>query len=124
MKRLFPKREYTHLSKWALWRWKDIPSHGKEYMTRLYVLVCPLGTLMINWIDAKDGQHMHDHPVHFISFIIKGRYKEELLRPDNANETYVQVRKWFNFVPADRRHRIVGVKRGTITLVFTSPTGS
>ncbi len=109
------RREYTHGSKFAFWRWKDIETDGVLYMRRLYFFHCPLFTIMANMFYHPDKQrHSHDHPASFISFILKGNYIE------NRSGYYIR-RRWLNIIKAEDSHRIVEVKEGgCISLVFTS----
>ena len=109
------RREYEHGSKYAFWRWKDIEWNNVLYMRRLYFFHCPWFTIMVNVFHHGDLQrHMHDHPVDFISFIIWGSYIE--LTEGGTTKR----RRWFNFVPAETKHRIIKiVSDKCVSLVFT-----
>lgn len=77
------KRIYKSGSKWAFWRWVKSPLMG-GYMSRLMLVHTPVGGCMLNWISKPDPwPDQHDHPVNFVSFILRGWYKER--RGGSAN---------------------------------------
>jgi hypothetical protein len=73
---------------------------------------------VIHWITKPDPEpFMHDHPVPFWSFILKGSYVERRRHADGS--VWFHWRKWFNRFKAhpDDRHHIVAVAPGgAITL--------
>lgn len=114
------RREYKTGMKWCVWRWKDIYWQGKLYLRRLHVLQTPLFAIMLHFIDDYDRQeHLHDHPVSMISIILKGYYWEKT-EQDLFGPQYLRL--WFNVIPANRRHRIIGISDGgCVTLVICGP---
>lgn len=73
------KRLYKSGSKWAFWRWAE---STLLYMRRLMLVHTPLGGCMLNWISRPDPHpDLHDHPVNFVSFILRGWYKERRAAP-------------------------------------------
>lgn len=102
---LFPGRKYKSGSKWSVWRWTDV-----GHLFRLHVVQTPYGSIMLHWLLKPDPNDvMHNHPVSFLSIVIRGSYVEE-----NANgRTYVQ---WWNFIGANHKHRITNVAKNTLTL--------
>ena len=115
------RREYKSGAGWCVWRWTYTPS---GYITRLHVLKTPLFAIMVHWINGPDPEpHMHDHPVTFMSVILRGGYWEEV-RPVvvRGGRSRVALRRWYNFIRAGKHvHRIVSVKPNTVTLCFVGP---
>lgn len=65
------RRTYKSGSRWAVWRWAESPL---LYMKRLHLLHTPLGGVMLNFISKPDPwSDMHDHPVNFISILLRWR---------------------------------------------------
>ena len=57
-------RKYKSGSRWALWRWTEVPS---EFITRLHIFMTPFGALVMHWIKKPDPEPWkHDHPVTFL----------------------------------------------------------
>lgn len=114
------RRLYKSGTIWCFWRWTITDS---EYITRLHIIKTPWFAICLHWLNKPDPEpHLHDHPVSFLSFILRGFYKEFRLV---GNSVHVDVcnRKWINFVRADAkdRHRIVEVAPKTLTLVLMGP---
>ena len=109
-------REYKSGMRWAFWRWTKVPS---DYIFRLHLLKTPWFAVCLHWIKGPDAEPwLHDHPVTFLSLILRGRYTEK--RGVNKDHCY---RVWWNFIRANRadRHKIVAVTPGTLTLCFMGP---
>lgn len=140
--RLFKNRIETtkglDKGKWTLWRWYDIVINGKLYLSRLTLFGCPWFSVKLHWIHLPDpDRDLHDHPWPFVSFILRGWYKElECLEPDlrrrlvedgfPANSTMLpRVRerlvRWFNSKDTCGAHRITEVSPNVLTLVITGP---
>ena len=110
------RREYKTGSMYALWRWKDIYWRGELYLRRLILIQCPLFSVMLHFIKSPDRQrHLHDHPVSMLSIILSGSYWEATGSRLNYRLRY---RKWFNWIPATKKHRITHVHGKCITLCF------
>jgi hypothetical protein len=115
--RLFPNRKYKSGTRWSTWRWTDIDplNDGTIYLTRLHLVQTQWGSVMLHWINHPDPQDdPHDHPVSFLSIVLKGGYTEE-----TGTKTR-DVRFW-NFIKSTDRHRIISIKGPTLTLVFAGP---
>lgn len=59
--------------------WKRIiikRQDGTEYLKRLTVIRCFLGSIMVHNILQTDNGCLHDHPWSFLSIILKGGYVE------------------------------------------------
>jgi hypothetical protein len=114
MSRLLPNREYKSGTGWCFWRWTDVRT---EYIVRLHLLKTPWFAICLHWLNTPDPDpHMHDHPVSFLSLILRGGYRERRWGPRFALE-----HRWFNWVRSTTRHQITVVKPGTVTLCFMGP---
>lgn len=120
------RRKYKSGSRWAFWRWTEVPS---EFITRLHLIMTPWFAIVLHWIRKPDPEpHLHDHPVTFLSLILRGGYNE--LRehgPSGPNkdpsDRRWRRRRWFNFFRASPqdRHRITHCDPRTTTLCFMGP---
>jgi hypothetical protein len=111
-------RKYKSGTGWCFFRWTDTDS---EYILRLHVLKTPWFAVCLHWLNKPDAEPwLHDHPVSFLSVILRGGYTE-LRRTDGR--LYRKVNRWFNFVRAsfDDKHRIISVAPGTLTLCIMGP---
>lgn len=109
----FYSRRYNSGSKWSFWRWTRVVLDSTLYLLRLHILQCPLGAVMVHWIYHPDPQpDLHDHPVAFLSIVIRGWYREQT--PSGPRTI-----RWFNVVRPTDQHRIDAMSPGgVITLVF------
>lgn len=111
------RREYHTGMRWCLWRWKDIESDGSLYLRRLHIFQCPWFIIMMHWIFREDrALDVHDHPIHFISFILKGAYFEQRDWRGKNGQIYTthHWRIWFNFVRAADWHKILHVSNAPV----------
>lgn len=108
------RREYKSGSKFAFWRWKDIVSNGELYLRRLHLLQTPVFSIFVHWIKKPDDEvPLHDHPISFLSIVLKGWYREQRAEASH----YV---RWFNLIRANTAHRILEVSNGgVVTLVLS-----
>jgi hypothetical protein len=108
------RRKYKSGTSWCFWRWTDVDS---EYITRLHILKTPWFAVCLHWFHKPDPEpYQHDHPVTFLSLILRGWYTEW------RNEGVVR-HNWYNWIratPADR-HTIIRVAPRTLTLCFMGP---
>lgn len=112
----FIKRRYESGSKWAFFRWVDIHFNGTLYLRRFYIAHTPLGGIMIHWFHHPDPQRdLHDHPVNFWSFVVRGGYAEE--RGPSAQLRF-HTAPAINKVRATDLHRIVALLDRTVTVVL------
>jgi hypothetical protein len=115
-------RKYKSGTAWCLWRWTDVDS---EYITRLHVVKTPWFAICLHWINKPDAEpYLHDHPVSFLSLILRGGYQERRCR--RWMYGYYEdrpMRRWCNLILAspDDVHRIERVLPKTLTLVFMGP---
>ena len=107
-------RAYKSGTIWCLWRWTEVPS---GYITRLHVVKTPWFAICVHWLNHPDPEPwQHDHPVTFLSVILRGGYIE-------ARKDQVRRHRWFNFIRAtqDDPHTIVYTEPNTVTLCFMGP---
>lgn len=120
-------REYKSGTRWGFWRWTYTDT---GYITRLHVFKAPFGAICLHWINKPDPEpFLHDHPVSFLSIILRGEYGE--WRGASGGSTtggFAQAVKythhrWFNWIRASEkwRHTICHVKPGTLTLCLMGP---
>lgn len=132
---LFAHRQYgdRYNDRFGFWRWKDIqrPGSAELYLRRLYLFWTPLGGVMIHWFKTSDpNEALHDHPWLFASFVLRGRYEEDVMdvlcRGENDRHVIAKLRRrsvdWFNLkLGARATHAVSWIEPGTVTLVFTGP---
>ena len=112
------KRAYKSGTKWCIWRYTEVDS---GYITRLHVLKTPWWAICVHWLNTPDPEpYDHDHPVSFLSVILRGGYTEARVRKGVRG---LREHRWFNFIRAtpEDRHTIVAVKPKTVTLCFMGP---
>lgn len=108
------KRKYKSGTIWCFWRWTEVDS---GYITRLHIIKAPWFAICLHWLNAPDPEpYDHDHPVSFLSIILRGGYTEQ------RNGRLVKHR-FFNWVSATRNdyHTIVVIKPRTLTLCLMGP---
>lgn len=105
MRKLFRNRKYKSGTGWCFFRWTDVDS---EYIVRLHLFKTPWFALCLHWILKPDPEpYHHDHPVSFLSLILRGGYVEQV--PDGYTGNSTRVHRWYNWIRAtpDQRHTIV-----------------
>lgn len=115
----FRHRKYKSGSAWALWRWSDVDS---EYILRLHIFKTPWCALCLHWLYRPDAEPwLHDHPVSFLSIILRGGYAEKRWNPTQG--LHVKLNRRFNFVRATHndKHRIIFCRKNTLTLCLMGP---
>lgn len=130
IRRLLRGRKYKSGTGWCFWRWTDVDS---EYILRLHVLKTPWFAICLHWINKPDPEpYLHDHPVSFLSLILRGWYEELRTLPGNSGPRSNQPgspfdrtrRRWFNWIRASHkdRHSICEVSPGgALTLCLMGP---
>ncbi len=115
-------RRYRSGSRWTFWRWTEVRPEGEQadpYLTRLHIVQTPWFSVMVHWLWRPDPQpHMHDHPVSFWTFPLRGWYAQET--PSGLQF----VTRWRGRVMRAQAdcHRIVALaRRPTVTLVVAGP---
>jgi len=78
-----------------------------------------------NWfvhnIRLADEDGHHNHPYEWqLSFILGGSYVEETL-DTSTGQVQTRVRKWFNWIPGDKYHRITELRGDVWTLFIHGP---
>ena len=121
------RRYYKSGTGWCIWRWTQVNWRGKPYMIRLHLFKTPWFSAMLHWFLGPDPHSdPHDHPVAFVSFMLRGGYTERRYwgryqwRPWRPAYRVREVR-WLNLMPARGIHQIITVLPRTLTLVFTGP---
>lgn len=117
-------RRYESGQRWTLWRWTDVRVGGALYLRRLHLVQTPLFSIMLHWIVMADPEpDLHDHPVDFLSVMLRGGYDEYV--PSKGAVSGIVCRTWprwsWHSMRATDRHRIVKVQPNTLTLVFAGP---
>lgn len=112
------KRKYKSGTGWCFWRWTDVDS---EYITRLHLLKTPWFAVCLHWLNKPDPEPWnHDHPVTFLSLILRGWYREERKR---RGVLELVRHRWFNYIRATPEdcHTIINMAPRTLTLCFMGP---
>lgn len=121
---LFRGRKYKSGTGWCFWRWTDVAT---EYILRLHLIKTPWFAICVHWLNKPDPDpHLHDHPVSFLSLILRGGYTETRADEPSYGDDYYGfqyrwVNRWWNFIHYATRHRITHVEPGTVTLCFMGP---
>lgn len=126
LKRLRRNRKYKSGTGWCFWRWTDVDS---EYILRLHVLKTPWFAVCLHWINKPDPEgYLHDHPVSFLSCILRGGYTEARVSspgymPPLMWPMFEEEHTWFNWIRGRSSdiHTITEVKPNTLTLCFMGP---
>ena len=133
---LGPPRVFKSGMDRCFWRWTSVVLDGWEYLRRLHVFRFEWasrlgarrgGAVMLHWINGPDPQpDPHDHPVSFLSIVLRGGYVEHRYRRSGNGGAWwiVEVHpvRWFNLIRSRDVHRIVEVRPGTVTLAIAGPT--
>jgi hypothetical protein len=124
------KYPYVGGTRWAFWKWADIPDARDEsrvYLRRLRILQTPYFALYLHFIYQSDkDRDPHDHPFAFRSLIVRGGYTERVWRTyaghvggDGVERTW---RRWsLHKTPLNVAHMIDYLWPNTVTLVFCGP---
>jgi hypothetical protein len=107
-------RKYKSGTAWCVWRWTDVDS---EYITRLHVIKTPWFAVCLHWFNKPDPEPFdHDHPVTFLSLILRGSYVEQ-------RNGKLEHRRWVNFIRANPndQHTIVALHGKPLTLCLMGP---
>lgn len=98
---------------------------GLPYLERYYVGSLPGGrcALLHRFVAADVQETPHNHPGNFFSIVLCGGYDEEVVTDIGTEGVVVErvTRRWLNWIPANRFHRIVSAKTGTWTLILRGP---
>ena len=115
-------RTYKSGTRWCVWRWTDVDN---EFIRRLHVLKTPWFAICLHWILKPDPEpYLHDHPVSFLSIVLRGWYIETRQRsPLVPGHADVKLRNWGNLVHAsfNDRHTITACHPRTLTIAFMGP---
>lgn len=95
-------------------RWKEsLGQKEKPYLYRWTFLFFDFSIRIHHWIGSDDTRFFHDHAYDFISFIIKGSYKN--VTPKGIFNVKAGS---FWYSKAEDRHYLVVPKEGAWTLLF------
>ena len=83
---------------------REIPRDGKKYLTRYYVWRSKRLTVLIHKFWASDPDEPHDHPWHWISYILRGGYFEHGV--DGTVLERNRFKNRFLFRKAEEFHRV------------------
>ncbi len=89
---------------------------------RLHVLKTPWFAICIHWLLKPDPEpYLHDHPVSFLSIILRGGYTEQ--RKHMFWHPVTRHHRWFNWITASSHdsHTITAVRPHTVTLCLMGP---
>lgn len=120
---LFRGRKYKSGTGWCIWRWSDVAT---EYILRLHLIKTPWFAICLHWLNKADPDpYLHDHPVSFLSLILRGGYTETRSGPWEFDGISIyplpRVNRWWNLIRSTTRHRIIHVEPSTVTLCFMGP---
>ncbi len=120
--RLFPNRVGKPSNRWAFWRWYDIILEDELYLSRLNLIKTPWFSIKLHWIHRPDGdRHIHTHPWYFVSFVLRGGYKELESKNPEREDGKLRIVNWFNYKNLITAHRIIEIKPNTLTLILSGP---
>lgn len=72
-----------------------------------------------HFVGPDDAGH-HNHPFKWaLSIVLRGAYTEEVLQADGR--VTLHLRRWLNWIPAAKYHRIVDLHGDVWTLFLTGP---
>ena len=98
-----------------------ILSGGQPYLVRVYLGHWRGWRLYVHRFLVPDGERwLHDHPFDGLAVVLCGGYIEEVL-PALGAEPRGFRRRWFNWIPQRKLHRISSVQPGTWTLFVHGP---
>lgn len=109
-------RRYRTGTRWGVWLWTDVTS---DYIRRLHVVKTPWFAICLHWLRKPDPEPWHhDHPVTFLSLVLRGGYSEVRVR---GEQVWAPTHHWWNFIRATDKHTIVSVRPSTVTLCLMGP---
>ena len=103
---------------------RAIDSDGQPYLRRVYVAHWGGWRVYLHKFVGSDGERwLHDHPFNGLSVVLSGGYVEEVGGEWSCPALFIvsRVRRWINFIPRHRFHRIAAVEPGTWTLFIHTP---
>jgi len=113
-------------SRWVFFRRLDIVHDGEIYLRRWRLIETPwFGVLLHRIAKPDDGRSYHDHPWSFVSFVLRGWYRELVMWGPEGHPRIFAARRLVRWVTAKRAedaHRIEAVPPGGAwTLVLRGP---
>ena len=98
-----------------------IESGGKPYLVRIYLAHWRGWRVYLHRFVTSDGERwLHDHPFTGCALVLAGGYWEEVL-PALGGMKRLYRRRWLNWIPGRKFHRIAAVRPGTWTLFVHGP---
>jgi len=107
-------REYKSGTGWCIWRWAEVES---KYITRLHIMKTPWFAVCLHWLRKPDPEPFdHDHPVSFLSIILRGGYTER-------RNGEIKQHRYLNYIAASENdyHTIIKTEQKTLTLCLMGP---
>lgn len=93
-----------------------IRSGDQPYLVRVYLASWRGWRLYLHRFLVSDGERwLHDHPFAGLALVLSGGYEEEVLPALGARPRTLR-RRWWNWIPARKFHRIAAVRPNTWTL--------
>lgn len=111
--------------RWDFMRSSTIADGDNIYLKRLTLFTTPWFSIKLHRIYRPDQQRdLHDHPWHFLSFVLRGEYIEDVPDTDPCGRSKgrreVRHIRWLNWKKAEDLHAISWVSRKPVwTLVIT-----
>jgi hypothetical protein len=98
-----------------------ILSGGAPYLVRVYLGHLGGWRLYLHRFLISDGERwLHDHPFNGLALVLAGGYDEEVL-PALGADARTRRRRWVNWIPGRKFHRIAAVLPDTWTLFLHGP---
>lgn len=98
-----------------------IRSGDQPYLVRVYLGHLGGWRLYLHRFLVSDGERwLHDHPFDAVAVVLAGGYQEEVL-PALGAAPRTRRRRWWNWIPARKFHRIAAVRPNTWTLFAHGP---
>jgi hypothetical protein len=104
----------SSLNEWRFWPKKLSVAGGS--MTAVHLIRTPYVSISIHvFHDSDPIQSVHDHPWHFVSFMLWGSYTEQIHKDPagDFNSSVQKKRRFLNFhrIHRDWAHRVTGLSK-------------
>jgi hypothetical protein len=99
----------------ARWR-EEFPCQSGVYLRRWYFETPLFSIRLHHWLHSDDVRHLHDHTWGFVTFVLRGGYRD--LTASGYEEMPAGK---FAYRPANHRHAVVVNSGGCWTVLLTGP---